>query len=138
MRNEKGITLIALVVTIVVLLILAGVTITYALSDNGIFENAKKAQAKTEEAALRDAVSNAQAQALIEYYDSSLTAKNTFTDMIKKYIPESYTVSADSVTIVNGVVAPEEQTFTVTTGKYTHTIKVLKGAITDFSTDDKV
>ena len=58
--------------------------------------------------------------------------------MIKKYIPESYTVSADSVTIVNGVVAPEEQTFTVTTGKYTHTIKVLKGAITDFSTDDKV
>ena len=137
MRNEKGITLIALVVTIVVLLILAGVTITYALSDNGIFENAKKAQAKTEEAALRDAVSNAQAQALIEYYDSSLTTKSTFAAMIAKYIPASYTVSADTVTIVNGVVAPEEQTFTVTTDKYTHTIKVLKGVITGFSTADK-
>ena len=34
MRNERGITLIALVVTIVVLLILAGVTITYALGNN--------------------------------------------------------------------------------------------------------
>ena len=42
MRNERGITLIALVVTIVVLLILAGVTITYALGDNGIFGTAKK------------------------------------------------------------------------------------------------
>ena len=43
MRNERGITLVALVVTIVVLLILAGVTITYALGNGGLFSNAQKA-----------------------------------------------------------------------------------------------
>ena len=42
-RNEKGITLIALVVTIVVLLILATVTINMTMNSNGIFGRAKNA-----------------------------------------------------------------------------------------------
>ena len=42
--REKGITLVALVVTIVVLLILAGVTISFALSNNGIIEKARIAR----------------------------------------------------------------------------------------------
>ena len=41
--REKGITLIALIVTIIVLLILAGVTINLAVSDQGIFNKAKTA-----------------------------------------------------------------------------------------------
>ncbi len=41
--QERGITLIALVVTIVILLILAGVTITTILGDDGIIAQAKKA-----------------------------------------------------------------------------------------------
>ena len=49
-KGKNGITLIALVVTIVVLLILAGVTITYALSNNGIFERAKEARDKWQNA----------------------------------------------------------------------------------------
>ena len=36
LKKQKGITLIALVVTIVVLLILAGVTISLLLDENGI------------------------------------------------------------------------------------------------------
>ncbi len=42
MKN-KGITLVSLVVTIVILLILAGVTLNIAISENGIFSKAKKA-----------------------------------------------------------------------------------------------
>ena len=42
--NQTGITLIALVVTIVVLLILAGVSINAIFSENGIIEKAKDAQ----------------------------------------------------------------------------------------------
>ncbi len=49
MKN-KGITLIALVVTIVVLLILAGVSITAVFGDNGIISGAQKAKDKTDEA----------------------------------------------------------------------------------------
>mgnify|MGYP005774874153 CR=1 FL=1 len=41
--NNKGITLIALVITIIVLLILAGVTINLTLGENGIFRTAEQA-----------------------------------------------------------------------------------------------
>ena len=41
--SKKGITLVALVVTIIVLLILAGVTITSLLGDNGIIKKAQEA-----------------------------------------------------------------------------------------------
>ena len=49
MKNNKGITLVALVVTIVVLLILAGVSINLVLGDNGIVKKAQDAKTKTEE-----------------------------------------------------------------------------------------
>ena len=48
--GKKGITLIALVVTIVVLLILAGVTIATLTGDNGIITRANQAKDETEEA----------------------------------------------------------------------------------------
>ena len=44
--KEEGITLIALVVTIIILLILAGVTLNIALSDNGLFKRAKEGTEK--------------------------------------------------------------------------------------------
>ncbi len=43
LKKENGITLVALVVTIIILLILAGVTLTTALSQNGLFSRAKNA-----------------------------------------------------------------------------------------------
>ena len=48
--RNKGITLIALVITIIVLLILAGVTIAALSGDNGILTRAKEAKQKTEQA----------------------------------------------------------------------------------------
>lgn len=42
-RNEKGITLIALVITIVIMLILAGVTLNLTLGENGLIGQTKKA-----------------------------------------------------------------------------------------------
>ena len=47
-KKNKGITLIALVITIVVLLILAGITIAALSGDNGILTRAKEAKEKTE------------------------------------------------------------------------------------------
>lgn len=49
-RRNKGITLIALVVTIIVLLILAGVTIATLTGDNGILTRAQEAKNETEQA----------------------------------------------------------------------------------------
>ena len=54
MKNQKGITLIALVVTIVVLLILAGTSIAMLTGDNGIITNAQKSQAANTEGEVVD------------------------------------------------------------------------------------
>ena len=54
MRKNKGITLVALVVTIVVLLILAGVSINLVLGNNGIIAKAKDAETKSAEASQND------------------------------------------------------------------------------------
>ena len=52
--NQKGITLIALVVTIVVLLILAGVSVNALFGNSGIIEKAKEAQNKMNQATQKD------------------------------------------------------------------------------------
>ena len=54
LKNNKGITLIALVITIVVLLILAGVTIATLTGDNGILTRTNEAKQKTEEAQIQE------------------------------------------------------------------------------------
>ena len=54
MKNNKGITLVALVVTIVVLLILAGVSINLVLGNNGIIAKAQEAKTKQAEASEND------------------------------------------------------------------------------------
>ena len=53
-KNIKGITLIALVITIIVLLILAGVTINLTLGQNGIFKTAEQAGKEYSEAEARE------------------------------------------------------------------------------------
>ena len=49
LRKNNGITLVALVITIIILLILAGVAIVN-LTQTGLFENAKQAKNATENA----------------------------------------------------------------------------------------
>lgn len=102
MRNERGITLIALVVTIVVLLILAGVTITYALGDNGIFGTAKKAEVGSIKATFSDAVSTAQAECLIIKHDPDDTVptdKDELLALVTNYIPDAWKEKTSATTL---------------------------------------
>ncbi len=50
LKENKGITLIALVVTIIILIILAGVSISTLTGQNGIIDNASKAKQSTKDA----------------------------------------------------------------------------------------
>ena len=52
-NNNKGITLVALVITIIILLILAGITIA-SLRSSGLFSAAQDAKTKTEEKQLEE------------------------------------------------------------------------------------
>ncbi len=68
-KRENGITLIALVVTIVVLLILAGITISLVFGENGIIAKAKEAVEKTNQSAINE---QEQINELAGYLDNML------------------------------------------------------------------
>ena len=67
-NNRQGITLIALVITIVVLLILAGVSIAMLTGDNGIITRTQEAKTKTEKAALEEKIQLLTAEMKINQY----------------------------------------------------------------------
>ena len=56
MRDTRGITLIALVITIIVLLILAGVSISLLSGDNGILNKASSAKSNTEQSGVLEEI----------------------------------------------------------------------------------
>ena len=68
-QKTSGITLIALVVTIVVLLILAGITISLVFSENGIIAKAREAAERTNQAVINE---QAQMNELAEYMENML------------------------------------------------------------------
>ena len=73
-RREKGITLIALIVTIIVLLILAGVTINLAVNNQGIFNKAKTATMSYKNASENEqTVLNEVAKEIAKYKPKELT-----------------------------------------------------------------
>ncbi len=79
MRNQRGITLIALVITIIVLLILAGVSIAMLTGQNGILTRANQAGTATNTASNEEIVKLAISNILTEYYagNSTLNITNT-------------------------------------------------------------
>ena len=63
-KNQKGITLLVLVITIIILLILAGITISAITGENGIIRNAGKAKEEAEIDNEREIVEKATVQAM--------------------------------------------------------------------------
>ena len=111
MKNQKGITLVALVITIIVLLILAGVSIAMLTGENGILGRSVSAVdtskiAEDKEAAALD-LNSAYTSYMEAKYVSSTPTTETFGAWLKtnstKYLTDSthYTVDAtgDSVKI---------------------------------------
>ena len=73
-KKNNGITLIALVITIIVLLILAGVTIATLTGDNGILSNASKAREQTEIAEEKEAIGIAYSTVMADNNGSGVSA----------------------------------------------------------------
>ena len=65
-KKQNGITLIALVVTIIVLIILAGVSIAMLVGENGIITQAQRAAQETEQAQKDEATGLSSLEAAIE------------------------------------------------------------------------
>lgn len=85
-NNRKGITLIALVITIIVLLILAGVTIATLTGENGILTRASDAKEQTEIAEVKERV---QTDILGEQAgNNGELTKGKFIDILNKYFKD--------------------------------------------------
>ena len=69
--NQKGITLVALIVTIVILLILAGISLNLVLGQNGIVNKSKDAKKETIESNIKEEVGMAWDRCRIDYEISS-------------------------------------------------------------------
>lgn len=92
-ERDKGITLIALVVTIIVLLILAGVTIATLTGNNGILTQTTRAKEESEKAEIIEQIQLDIADKQIENLGS--INEDEFYEILRKY----GTVSADKTTL---------------------------------------
>ena len=93
--QEKGITLIALVVTIIVLLILAGISIAMLTGQNGILNRASEAQEKTGTAQTEELVKLSVTDALTQGL-GSLTDVNLKTALNNNIGTGKYEISGDA------------------------------------------
>ena len=87
-KKDKGITLIALVITIIVLLILAGVSIAMLTGENGILSQAQKASEQTEIASEEERVNLAASGALLKD-DGLKIIQTNLEEELKKYFNEN-------------------------------------------------
>ena len=108
LKNKKGITLIALVVTVVVLIILAGVSINAVIGDDGIIKKAQNSANLTKEAEVKEAIN----RTILEFYLTN--DYETLEDFLKAKVTEG---KIDSVT------KNADGTLTVKKGEYSVTVE---------------
>lgn len=114
-KKERGITLVALVVTIVVLLILAGVSISMVLGNNGIVTKAKETQTAQDKAYAEDVIESGLKAVQIEVLSDTLPAGKTanVAYVVEKINDSAFTFKSGST-----------DTITYTKGTATYDIKV--------------
>ena len=107
-KEIKGITLITLAITIVVLIILAGVSINAVISDDGIIKKAQNSANLTKEAEVKEAIN----RTILEFYLTN--DYETLEDFLKAKVTEG---KIDSVT------KNADATLTVKKGDYSVTVE---------------
>jgi len=121
-KSEKGITLVALVITIIVLLILAGITLMLALGNNGILGQASKGRMTQIEAEVKEQMQLAILSAKTEML--AQTARNSskvFTQAeVAGYIMDALDSSKYAVTVNGNTPVADD----------TSTADVMEGALT--------
>ena len=95
-KANNGITLIALVITIIVLLILAGVTIATLIGDNGILTKATEARDKTKTVEEEEKVKLAVAGALAEDNGDDIRQESLESELSNYFADEDYDVAVST------------------------------------------
>lgn len=115
MKNQKGITLVALVITIVVLLILAGVTISMVMGPNGVLTNSQIAKEKSAKGTANDALSTALSSISTNYYATTTNGtplSNVTEQNLKAQAPEYTFTVTDNAANDGKIVTMEKDGYT--------------------------
>lgn len=133
MKNQKGITLVALVITIVVLLILAGVTISMVLGPNGVLTNSRKAKENSARGTANDALSTALSSLSTDYYANGTSGdmlaqvdKTNLEAILTGYTIEVGNVSGEGDNATKKVVMTDKSKGDTFTGTVTATLTIEK------------
>ena len=135
LKSTNGITLIALVITIVVLIILAGVAINLSLSNNGIFNRAKQAREDYKHATNEEQSGLANVEKAMDeiagggttnspaeikeiagvkggdYFEKPTTVKDSNGNLIK--VPQGFKIAQDSgINVTEGIVIEDNDIIT--------------------------
>lgn len=124
LKGNNGVTLVALVITIIVLLILAGVSISLVVGDNGVLSQATSAADETNKAKAKEQVEMAVASVVadwteakyVENSDASLQSQLTKTNLEK---------NMTDVTITEPSFSDGTASVTVTYGSQTYTCDIV-------------
>ena len=91
-RQVKGITLIALVITIIVLLILAGIVLNLTIGQNGIFTRAEIASNTWENAKIKEKLGMVVASVGIDEVGYKELSQNSLQNELNKYFDDEETI----------------------------------------------
>lgn len=100
MKYQKGVTLIALIITIIVLLILAGITISFIMGDNGILNQATDASIETRAASVEERKDLWKAEQQTDKYTDETTAKE-LEDLLNDLVEEKLLTDEEKQTVLN-------------------------------------
>lgn len=147
MKSNKGITLISLVVTIIVLLILAGVSIAMLSGDNSILTRAQETGYKTQLSNAQDVIGTAITEQVanfmnFKYVDSNATAayenktygSSSDIDTAIQYGIESACSSLGIEPVLTGTAADAKSDTTVLTVHYLSTTKKITVSYNGYKT----
>ena len=107
-NNQKGITLVALVITIIVLLILAGVTIAALSGDNGILKRGSEAKVQTNVQNAKDLINLGVQECITNYYNGKYVTNDTAANNAASI--GAYIISKIQSTQANSVIKSVEGT----------------------------
>ena len=119
-KNEEGITLVALIITIIVLLILAGVTLAMVMGDSGIFGKANSAKENTQIETAKEILKMKvlENELYKETNDAEAKTDEELLNPVKeKLIQDGYTINEDNtITIGEETIDIPEEIASISTG----------------------
>ena len=122
-KQNKGITLIALVITIIILLILAGITLSALTGDNGLFARAKESKIKAEIAKIKE-------QIQIDIFDKQSENQGDISEDSLKEILEKYGKLSEGENLADKILTTDRGNYEIKVSE------ILNGTTKDDEKDD--